>query len=234
MNLYSITIDLLLIAVFAAAVHRSYKRGFVDAVSGLLSLVGAYIAAGMFGFVLRGFLYREVFSPLVTDAVGRALSDAAASVTTSLSDALASLQTQAERLTHIADGLGIRIPIDGALPQSVEDPAALGVLTGELTASAAQPIAEALSSAAAFVILFAAAYVILRIVFGALDLVMHLPILRTLNRAAGGICGVLLGAGYAFLAARLLSLILGILVTNGTLPPEILDGAVFGFLTGAR
>ena len=131
MNLYAITIDLLLIAVFAAAVHRSYKRGFVDAVSGLLSLVGAYIAAGMFGFVLRGFLYREVFSPLVTDAVGRALSDAAASVTTSLSDALASLQAQAERLTHIADGLGIRIPIDGALPQSVEDPAALGALTGK-------------------------------------------------------------------------------------------------------
>lgn len=232
MNLYSISVDLILIAVFAYTVYRSYKRGFVDAVSGLLSLIGAFLAANMFGFVLEGLLYREVIAPLVTEAVGGALTDAAASVSTSLSDALAALGAQAERLTHTAQGLGIRIPLESVLPQSVADTAALGALTEEMTASASQPIAQALSHAAAFVILFVLSYLLLRIVFRALDLVMRLPILRTVNRAAGGLCGVLVGAGYAFLCAQLLSLVLGILVTDGTFPPEILDGRIFGFLTG--
>lgn len=234
MNLYSAAVDLILIAVFALTVIRSYRRGFVDAVSGLLSVIGAFIAAKMFGFVLQDFLYRSVLNPLVTEAVAAALSDTAASVTTSIADTFAALSAQADRLAQTAANLGIQIPLTELLPDSIADAAAVSTLTEELTVSAAQPIAEKLSEGAAFVILFIAAYVVLRLVFGALDIVMRLPILGTINRTAGGLCGVLVGAAYAFLCAQLLSLVLGILVTNGTFPPEIMDGTVFGYLTGAK
>lgn len=232
-SVYSFAVDLVLVLIFAGTVLHARRRGFVNAVSGLLSLIGAFIAAKMFGFILEGYLYRTVLAPLITDAAAKALSDAALAVSTSLDAALAAVTAQAQQLAATAAGLGVPVDIGALLPEAVADASVLGEVTAHVTDAVAAPIARQLSCAAAFVILFLAVYLILRLVFGMLDIVMRLPILRTLNRMAGSICGILLGAGYAFVAAHLLSLILGILVTKGTLPPDVLDGALLAFLSGA-
>ena len=61
LNPYALTVDILLIAVFAWTVYRAWKRGFVDAVAGLLSVIGAVGVSRMFGYVLRDILKQKIF-----------------------------------------------------------------------------------------------------------------------------------------------------------------------------
>ena len=132
--------------------------------------------------------------------------------------------------TESAGALGIPLHGPIALPDVV-DPSAMALLTEQITAQLTPPIAGWLARIAAYLLTFFAAYLILRFALRIVDLVMKLPLLREANTLLGGICGVLLGAGYAWITAQALSLVLGILVTNGTLPSEVMGGVVFGWMT---
>ena len=232
MNVYAMIVDLLLIGIFAITVYRSWKRGFVSAVAGLLSFIGAWIAAGMFSFVLDGFLQRNMFDPLVTDIVGSVITQAAENAASGVDSALDAVSASLESILAFTDTFSIPLP-DDILPQlsagGIADSAALA----DLTAQISEPIAAALSAWTAYIILFAVVYILLRIVFSVLNLTMRLPLLNTANKLLGVICGIVLGAGYTLIAARLLALILGILVTREMLPPQVLDGVIFGIFSGS-
>jgi len=231
LNLYAISVDLLLIGVFGYTVYRAWKRGFVGAAAGLLSFIGAWIAAGMFSYILDGFLQRTLFDSLVTDMIGSVISNAVMTAGETAETAAQALNASLESIRAYADTFGISLPTE-TLPQLSLHSAADSALIAEMTEQLSAPIAEKLSFWAAHLILFLIAYLLLRFVFGVLDIVARLPILHQANSLLGGICGVLLGAGYAWIAARLLAFVLGIFVARGDLPPEFLDGTVFGALTG--
>ena len=231
MNLspYAMTVDILLVAVFALTVYRAWKRGFVGAVSGLLSLVGAAVIAHMFSYLLEGILLRNVFVPFTEDILGEVVEKAVLSAGTAADGGMAALSETLASLTETAGSLGVKLHGPLALPDVI-DPSAIALVTEDITAQLTPPIAGWLARVAAYLLLFVIAYAILRLVLRIVDLAMRLPILREANSLLGGICGVLLGAGYAWITAQLASLILGILVTGGTLPPDVLDGTVLGFL----
>ncbi len=238
LNPYALALDVILIAVFAFTVYRAWKRGFVDAVAGLLSAIGAVILSRMFGFVLAGFLQREIFDPLVGDIVANTIENAAAGAQTSAETAAevvtAAITQALDGIRSYTDMIGIPINIDPALLSSITtDGFGVGA-AAPLIADIAAPIAETLALWSAYLILFLIAYAILRLVFRVLNLVAKLPILHQTNSLLGCICGVLLGAAYAYLGARLASVVLGILVTRGTLPPQVLGGTVFGWLSSIR
>ena len=232
MNLYAVTVDLILVAVFAITVYFGWKRGFVSAVSGILSLLGAWIISAMFGYLLFGVLQRNVFDPLVSDMIGNLIAGAMDAAESTADAAAQALASSLESIRSCTDIFGITVPLDAdSLAQMVgggfTDSAA-----GALTADIAAPISATLSEWTAHLLLFVSAYLILRLLFVVLNLVMKLPVLSGVNRMLGGLGGVILGIGYVFIASRLLAVILGILVTRGTLPPEVMGGTVFGFLTG--
>lgn len=240
MNLspYALAVDIVLVAVFALTVHRAWKRGFVDTVAGLLSVIGGVIAARMFGFVLAGVLQRKVFDPLIGDIVKNVIENAlqtAQMTAEAAADALTAAVGQAlESIRSYTDIVGIPLDIDPNLLSGIS-PDTLGTGAAEpLILSIAEPIAEKLALWTSYLLLFLIAYAILRFVLRILNVVTRLPILHEANSLLGCVCGVLLGAAYAWITARLLSVVLGILVTRGTLPSDILTGYVFGLLTGTQ
>lgn len=232
MNLhpYALAVDLVLIAVFALTVYRAWKRGFVGAVSGLLALVGAAVIAYLFAYIPEGILLRRVFVPFTEEILGEIVQKAILSAGTAADGGMDALSQTLASLTESAGALGIPLHGPIALPDVV-DPSAMALLTEQITAQLTSPIAGWLARIAAYLLTFFAAYLILRFVLRIVDLVMKLPLLREANTLLGGICGVLLGAGYAWITAQALSLVLGILVTNGTLPSEVMGGVVFGWMT---
>ena len=143
MNIYAMIVDLLLIGIFAITVYRSWKRGFVSAVAGLLSFIGAWIAAGMFSFVLDAFLQRNMFDPLVTDIVGSVITQAAENAASGVDSALDAVSVSLESILAFTDTFSIPLPED-ILPQlsagGIADSAALA----DLTAQISEPIAAAL------------------------------------------------------------------------------------------
>ena len=234
----ALAVDIVLIAVFALTVHRAWKRGFVDTVAGLLSVIGGVIAARMFGFVLAGVLQRKVFDPLIGDIVKNVIENAlqtAQMTAEAAADALTAAVGQAlESIRTYTDIVGIPLDIDPNLLSCIS-PDTLGTGAAEpLILSIAEPIAEKLAIWTSYLLLFLIAYAILRFVLRILNVVTRLPILHEANSLLGCVCGVLLGAAYAWITARLLSVVLGILVTRGTLPSDILTGYVFGLLTGTQ
>lgn len=231
MNLspYALAPDALLVAVFAITVYRAWKRGFVGAVSGLLSLVGAAVIAHMFSFIVEGILLRNVFIPFTEDILGEVVEKAVLSAGTAADGGMQALSETLAKFSETVATLGVNLPGPIALPDII-DPSAISLVTEDITAHLTPPIAGWLAKIAAYLLLFLIAYAILRFVLRLVDLAMRLPLLREANTLLGGICGVLLGAGYAWIAAQIASLVLGILVTNGTLPPEVMGGTVFGFL----
>lgn len=238
LNPYALAVDIVLIAVFALTVYRAWKRGFVDTVAGLLSVIGGILAARMFGFVLAGVLQRKVFDPLIGNIVKTVIENALQSAqmtAQTAADALTAAVTQAlESIRSYTDIVGIPLDIDPNLLKDIS-PDALGTGAAEpLIVSIAEPIAETLALWSSYLLLFLVAYAILRFVLRILNVVTRLPLLHEANSLLGCVCGVLLGAAYAFLTARLLSVVLGILVTRGTLPPDVLAGTVFGLLTGTK
>ncbi|MBO5649128.1 MAG: CvpA family protein [Clostridia bacterium] len=230
--MYTYCVDLILILLFASVVIRAFKRGFLNTVAGVASAVGAILAGVLFGDLLEGLLFSGVFEPFVTNAVHDVLSGASAAVDASLEEAAAALSSSVESLGERVGRLGVALPaFNENLFSGIADRTMLEQLTDSCAQQIAIPIAEKLSEIAAFLLVFAAAYLLLCLAFKLLNLVARLPILNEANRILGVAAGVLLGAVYTYLAAQLLSLILGMLVANSTLPAEVLDGPLFGFLT---
>ncbi len=237
-NPYALCVDVLLIAVFAWTVYRAWKRGLVDAAAGLLSVIGAVVVSRMFGFVLEGVLRRKLFDPLIGETVASVIQKALDTVhetAGSASDAITAAVTQAlDGIRTYTDMLGIPLNIDPDRLSGISPNSISGEAANALAADIAAPIAETLASWSAYLLLFLIAYAVLRFVFRIIDLVMRLPLLHEANSLLGCVCGILLGTAYAFLAARLAAVVLGILVTRGTLPPEVLSGTIFGLLSGNK
>ena len=229
----AVVTDLILIVIFFVTVYRASRRGFVDAIAGLLSVIGAYFCAVSLRFVVDGVLQRYVFDPFVYSAVGDVLSSALEGVETSLESAASGLLNAVGELIAMGGVLGLTYTLDveGALA-SISEAADLNACKEALTADIAAPISQRLSETAAFLLLCMIAFAVLRTVFRALNLIMRLPVLHEANRLLGTVCGCLLGAAYVYLAAQLMALLLGILIANGTLPPDTGGGILFRLLSG--
>ena len=233
LNLYAAAVDLLLLAIFGITVWRGWRRGLVSAAAGLLSLVGALIISGMFSYLFYGILQRTIFDPFVSDIVGSLIENAAVTAEATAEAAAQAIASSLDGIRSCTDIFGITVPLDAESLTELLVGTDGGVITQSLTVQIAEPIAARLALWASHLLLFVIAYILLRFVFGVLNLVMRLPLLKEANSFLGGVGGLILGAGYAFITARLLAVIVGILVTQGTLPPEILGGTVFTFLTGS-
>lgn len=233
MSMSAFVTDLILIVIFFATVYRASKRGFVDAIAGLLSVIGAYFCAVSLRFVLDGVLQRYVFDPFVYSAVGDVLRGAMEGVETSLESAASGLLTAVGELIAMGSTFGLTYTLDAeSALASITEAADLSAVTETLTADIAAPISQRLSETAAFLLLFVIAFLVLRTIFRVLNLIMRLPVLHEANRLLGTVCGCLLGGAYVYLAAQLMALLLGILIANGTLPPDTEGGILFRMICG--
>lgn len=234
MNGFAI-IDICLIVVFLVTLWRAYRRGFVDSVSWLVSMLGAALCAGCASFVLDGVLERRIFGPLLNKTVGGVLGRALGAVEDSVQAAAGAVAEAAQNIVSGAEVLGFSYDIPFAKTlRNIADAASLDAYTEQLTAEIAAPIAERLSAITAFLLIFIVAYWILRLVFRVLGAVVHIPVLNGANRLLGLVCGVLLGIAYTWVTAQAAALILSLLCADGTITPDTavsVCGPVFEFFT---
>lgn len=227
--------DGILIAVFLITVYRSCKRGFVNCIARLVSIIGAVICAGFGTFVLDGVLERHIFGPLLENTVGAILSNALDGVESSLETAAEAVKNAASELIAQAGALGFSY--DTAITEDLaaaNDFDTLQQYTEKLTDDITQPIAARLSEIAAFLLIFFLVYWIIRAVFHVLSAVMRAPVLNSANRLLGFCCGIILGLAYTWLCAQVMALVIGVLYANGTIPADIaaaMNGTIFEFFT---
>ncbi|MCQ2431446.1 MAG: CvpA family protein [Clostridia bacterium] len=229
----AIVIDIVLILIFAGAVYSGVKRGLIKSVAGLLSFVGGWLCADRLSFVLDGILKRHIFLPMATKYVASGLQSAVQNMGAQMEAEIGALMEKASALIGMLSAIGL-FPADAA-----EDPSRLipgGIdteaLTARLTSELAEPLADKMSAIAAYLILFVVGYILFRVIFYFADLVSRLPVLNQVNKTMGAVMGLVLGVAYTFLAAKIISLVLGILCANGTLPTEIQVGFIYRLFTG--
>ncbi len=221
-------VDGILLAIFVFTVFKSVKTGFVRSVSGILSLVCAAILAGRFSFLLDGILERRVFSPLVEGIVSENLQGVLASLDDTVSTAVSSVADAAKALADKAAAMGVPV---GEIPAFDGAGTDLSAYADTLTAEIAAPIAERLADVSACLILFILFFIVIRLVLKLLEGIVKLPLLKEVNSVLGAVTGVILGVVFTWLSAQVLSLIFGVLCTNGTLPASVCEGYLFRLLT---
>ena len=231
-NPYAIAADLILAAIAAGTFFRACKRGFVNIAAGLIAVIGAVLVTREFGSVLTEPLLEHVFDPLVTDAVTAAVGDAMRGAAETAEAAAQAVTDALARLSDYSAHLGFA---EAADPTAILAAASDGIDSSSaqvLTEQVAAPIAGQLALWASHLLIFAAAYLALTLILRAVDVVARLPLLKQANCLLGAVCGAVMGICYAWIAAHLLSLLNGVLVTNGTLPADALTGFLYTLLMG--
>lgn len=223
---YAWIVDAVLLFIFLHTLYQSYRRGFVRSIAGVITVLGAAFCAMTGRFVLDGVLERHIFGPLIEGTVHGVLDHALENLEAQTVTAAEAIKNAAESLIAQAESIGFSYQTDFV--------DALHMDTDALAKTIAAPIAERLSEIAAFLLIFAIASFILKLVFNLLSAIVRMPVLNSANKFLGLCCGAVLGVAYTWIAAQLIALVIGILYANGTLPAEaaaMMDSTIFKFFT---
>lgn len=187
-----LAIDIVLVAVMAATLFKAVKRGFIVSLFSLLTVAVSVVAAMMFYKELSIYINVKFVYEHIEEYVLSLVSDAAAENGGVLDiSSLTSSLPQGLRVAVEALGVDITEMLEGFAGSSEAFAVSLAV-----------KISATLSNILAFVAIFFAAFIVLRLVCFVLDIFAKLPVLNGINK----IFGLVLGA--------LEALVLGIIIAN--------------------
>lgn len=183
----SIAIDLILIVVAAFIIIRGWKNGFVKSVIGLVCNVAAAFVAYALTPALASFLCKSVFLDKIASGIDATVRSAASTPVGA---------DVSQFLSKIPETL------EGTLSKyNVGDDALKGFVAGlsdtgegavkKVSEFIAKPTSWILSNAIAFIVLFIVALVILRLVSKLILVLFKAPIIKTADRTAGLILGII-------------------------------------------
>lgn len=189
----SFVLDAILIAICIAIIVTSVKRGFAKTVLSAVSLIAAVLLAVVFTPTLSALLYDGFILKSITDGILGTVGSLAG--TGDSAGVLNMLETMPEVLTDIFTRYNVSDETVSAMTESAKG----GEATVEsICETIASPVAAMLSNVLAFVICFVAAVLVLKIAVAIINAVFKLPLLKTVNRAAGLVLGILLAAIAAY------------------------------------
>lgn len=214
----SIAIDIILAIIIILPVILGIKRGFVKTVMGLVSVLIAICASYILTPYLSPLCRDKIVEPYMRTPVESQIESMLdASGETFDTESLENLSEIPDVVKNICDTFGIDIQdiksneeIDKQSPdQSISDH-----ITELILSRTAYIIA--------FISVFIAAAIVLRIITIILCAICKMPILNSINRIAGAVFGFCFGGISAFVIAKLLILLLPTLVSVN---PELFGGA---------
>ena len=189
-------IDIIIVAVSAVIIIRSARSGLIKSAMGLVKGIVSFIVAYAFTPKLADFIYKNFALRHIADGIRDTIASVSASgdgtynLAKMFSDMPDSVAQIIDRYHANAGELGEMC--GGVTDGSMET-------VSDLADYIAQPVADLLSGAAAFLGLFLAAFIVLSLVTLLLDAVFHLPVLNSANRLFGLVFGVAAAALFAFL-----------------------------------
>ena len=214
----SLAIDIILAIIIILPVILGIKRGFVKTVMGLVSVLIAICASYILTPYLSPLCRDKIVEPYMRTPVESQIESMLdASGETFDTESLENLSKIPDVVKNICDTFGIDIQdiksneeIDKQSPdQSISDH-----ITELILSRTAYIIA--------FISVFIAAAIVLRIITIILCAICKMPILNSINRIAGAVFGFCFGGISAFVIAKLLILLLPTLVSVN---PELFGGA---------
>ena len=215
-----IVIDIILIAIAALIVFRCWKNGFVKSVIGFVCDAVAVVAAYALTPTVSEILCERVFLGKVSDAIdatvrSAAESEAGVNVGRFLTEIPAALAGTLEKYNVSDEALRDFVAKD--LSETGEG------AVRSVSEFIARPTSRLLSNAVAFILIFVAALIVLRIVSALILLIFKAPVIKTVDRTAG----LALGVVNALLVLFVLSLAAAVAVRAlGTYLPREFEGAV--------
>lgn len=214
----SLAIDIILAIIIILPVILGIKRGFFKTVMGLVSVLIAICASYILTPYLSPLCRDKIVEPYMRTPVESQIESMLdASGETFDTESLENLSEIPDVVKNICDTFGIDIQdiksneeIDKQSPdQSISDH-----ITELILSRTAYIIA--------FISVFIAAAIVLRIITIILCAICKMPILNSINRIAGAVFGFCFGGISAFVIAKLLILLLPTLVSVN---PELFGGA---------
>lgn len=206
----SLAIDIILAVIIILPVILGIKRGFVKTVMGLVSVLIAICASYILTPYLSPLCRDKIVEPYMRTPVESQIESMLdASGETFDTESLENLSEIPDVVKNICDTFGIDIQdiksneeIDKQSPdQSISDH-----ITELILSRTAYIIA--------FISVFIAAAIVLRIITIILCAICKMPILNSINRIAGAVFGFCFGGISAFVIAKLLILLLPTLVSS--------------------
>ena len=194
-------IDLILLALLIVFVYLGAKNGFVRSILGVVAVVVAAILASCFSAPVAQAVYDGFFKASIETAIAEQLPDMSSAQAT-VDNVQVVVSSIPEAFVNAAAKMGIDIS-DIATQAGNFDFGAANV-AAEITEKVAQPIAVSLLEVLSFVAVFLIAYVILQPVVSSISRFFKLPVLKTFNRALGGVVGAVKGVFFVVTVALLL------------------------------
>jgi len=229
----SLLLDLLLVLIALLTVISGVRSGFVRSVMNLITFVCALYCAISFGGMLSDWLYHNWLYGLITANAQQAIEGIIDSGLEQLDLSLLFDNTPQAFLDLISRYSGSYEAVEGIYLENIARPTA--EIIRKMAENLAGNTARLLSNALSFGGIFLAVTVVLKIVTWLLDLLFRLPVLNTLNRAAGLLLGLVCGCGYAWIGALILTAAIPALsALIPALPADAAENALLiSFLTGA-
>ena len=219
----SLILDVIIIAVFVITLVWSVKRGFIKAMTGLISFVAALVVAMWLSAPVAAWAYDTVVAPSVHTALEQAQTDVDQSAAVS-ADAV--LEGMPDGVRAILSSIGIS---SGEELTAKLSPNSDGALIDRVVTDVIEPTATALLRMVAILVLFLLTSIVVSLLMKVVDKVFKLPLLKGINRTLGFIPGVLNGVIAVLITATILQLLctLGVLIT----PEQVASSVILSRLT---
>ncbi|MBR2742121.1 MAG: CvpA family protein [Clostridia bacterium] len=185
----NIALDIITAVIFLGTVIASWRRGFVRAVLGIVSLIAAFVVSKAYYQTFAAWIDEKFMHNKVTEMLNGLVSsnEQAESVKISFDTFIANIKSLVPGLSQtVSDGSGA---VQGAVDTITER------------------ISYSFSEVAAIILIFLAVLVVCRIIIAIIDAIFKLPGLGAINHGLGLIVGIIKGVFFVFLFCILVAFI---------------------------
>lgn len=197
-----VIIDIVVAAVLLGFAVYGGKRGLFRALSGLLAVVVALVGAGIIAAtfttpvtkvvtpLIAGHIEEKVENAMAVQSAGSGvqMSEADTEDPSAIQDLLAILGLDDEVRSRLAEEVQEKVRDTGA----------------SIAAAVVESMARSFIYGTLYILSFAVLLLLMKVLIGAMDLVLKLPLLRGLNTLGGAAVGLVEGALLLFLAVWVL------------------------------
>ena len=194
-----VIIDAIVVVILVGFTIFGAKRGLLQALAGLLSVIVALVGAGIIAATFAPPAAKLV-SPFITQRIEEKVEEAMA--------------VQADAGVHMPEAedssaigellsiLGLDDDVRGSLTEKVQEK--VRDTGASLAAAVVESLAQSFIYGVLYILSFAALLLLMKVLVGAMGLVLKLPLLRGLNTLGGAAVGLVEGALLLFLAVWVL------------------------------
>ncbi len=196
----SLVFDGIILLVCVTSVILGAKRGFIKSVMGVFTLVAALFLAYAFTPAVSQYIHDSEWIENVSDSIGDTIKSLSRN-----DEGTFNLEKMFQDMPDAFQQIIDRYNADeGTLSQTAPvHPQAEESAVDTLSEMIAAPVVNVISDVLAFLLIFIASVIVLKLLTWILDLIFQLPVLKTANTFLGLLVGVVIALVWAWVLSSL-------------------------------